>query len=391
MYFYNSLHKAFFILVPKRKSPPLNKKVFFRDVVFDLVTETTTPHEKKNYNIGTLSVDYNPDAKAPEFTKFAFSIFGNDNKKIELLQEAFGWPFVTHHLGIEKYIAFTGVPRAGKGVLLKTMQEILGVGFYGSVEFSSLGSPHSHHNLRKYNVCIDSDAKVPKRDDRIGAASTLLKLTTNESQSSRVLYKNEPVDGPMNVKLLIAGNKIPVLFDDSAASAIRTQILHFDKSFTGKEDTGLSDRFKQELEGIALWALEGLIRLYKNGGKFTQPESSIEMQKDLIDDKQLLIDFIDVHLEVVEGAKCHNYELYDVFKIWRKTQHSYMTHRIFMRALKDTLSARGVTNLKWTMLRIGDVNQRGVIGLKIKNSAGIQFSVSAVQGMPPAPTAMEKN
>lgn len=388
IHLYNSFRKAFFILVPKRESPPLSKKVFFRNIVFDIETETTTPHVKENYNIGTLSVDYNPDAKAPEFTKFIFSIFGNDTKRIKLLQEAMGWPLFTHHLRIEKYIAFTGVPRAGKGVVLKSIQSILGDGFYGSVDFSSLGSPHSHHNLRKYNVCIDSDAKVPKRDDRSGAASTLLKLTTNESQSSRVLYKNETVDGPMNVKLLLASNKIPVLFDDSAASAIRTQILHFDKSFTDKEDTGLFNRLKQELEGIAVWSLEGSMRLDKNGGRFTQPESSIEMQKDLIDDTQPLSDYIEAHIDAVDGAKCHNYKLFDIFKIWRKTSYSNMTSRGFIRALKDTLSARGVTNLEWSTIRIGDINQRGVIGLKIKNSAGIQFSVSPVQGVPPAPTAM---
>jgi putative DNA primase/helicase len=50
-------------------------------------------------------------------------------------------------------------------------------------------------------------------------------------------------------------------------------LLHFTKSFEGKEDLGLRTRLAGELPGILNWSLDGLDRL-STQGSFTAPKSA---------------------------------------------------------------------------------------------------------------------
>lgn len=362
---YNSIHQAFLIAIPRVKSKKPCKRIFFRNEVVNSVAGEVTQHDKSNLNYGTLSVDRSLDTVIIKWKQFLVSMFDSiDSDRVNLLQEIFGWCLISHNLGIEKYIAFVGVTRAGKGTVLRVLMKILGEENCNTVNFSTLGSPHSHETMRKYNVIIDLEAKIPAKQDRSEAAATLLKVTANESMSSRQFHKTESIYGPMNTKLVIACNKIPTLLDDSGASAGRATILLFSKSFKDKEQLGLYDELITELPGIVNWSIEGLYRLKNNNSRFTLPLSSLEQQDDLKRNSQPLSEFTDEYIIFDPTGRCFTRELHNAFLTYHKdTGCNMMSRKVFIRALKETLLSK---KIKWTKFRIGDENLQGVIGLKIK-------------------------
>lgn len=384
---FNGLRQAFLVAISRNSPSPPCKCIFFRDGVFDITTGSLDSHNKENYNTGTLSINSNQITTIPKWNGFLTSIFGNiEDDRVKLLQEIFGWCFITHNLGIEKYIAFTGVSRAGKGTILKILMKILGEEFCKTIEFTELGHPRMHETLRKYNVVLDFDAKLPEKNARSAALSTLLKMTANENISSRRFHTTKSIHGQMNTKLLISCNKIPALLDDSAASANRAIILLFDKTFYKNENLNLINELESELAGITQWGVKGIKRLMKNNCIFTEPISSLEQQKDLKNNSQPLNEFIEEHVILESDAKCSTYDLFEIFKVYcERVNFRKMSRTVFIRALKESLLGE---NLEWKLIRINNANPiRGVIGLRINNPLCIPGISTPI--VPKEPTSMK--
>ena len=75
-------------------------------------------------------------------------------------------------------------------------------------------------------------------------------------------------------------NELPDMKDSSGAISKRYLVLTLRKTWLGKEDTSLFSRLKEELPGILLWALQGLVRLERRG-YFLQPTSSSQAVEEL--------------------------------------------------------------------------------------------------------------
>lgn len=375
----NGVYKALLIRLPSSVEGSYDKNVYFKNGFLNVLTNEFKPHMRENLNLGTLTVDYNEKSNIniPEWEKFLISIFGSlSDDRVLLLQEVFGWLMIIHNLGIEKYIALTGVTRAGKGVVLRILMMMLGKIFCGPINFSELGTPQGHSALWRFNVTYDSEAKMPKREDQVHTLDTLQKMTSNEVLSSRRLYKNDNLEGVVNCKLIVACNQFPVFKDDSGASASRVIPIVFDRSFLGKEDPHLAERLNKEIVGITHWSLVGLRRLMANKGKFVEPESTMKAVMDLEIATRVLSDFIEQHLVFDPEAKCFNGDIYKVFKVYcEETGFTKMSQIIFIKALKDTLLGRGV---EWKTIRIGESNKRGAIGIRLKNPLGMNMPASPI-------------
>lgn len=361
------VHAMFTIdMVRKPKVEP-TKKIFWRNGVLDPITMEFEKHQRTNYNTRTLTVDYKTSmASAPivEFVKFLISTFGSlDDDRVLLLQEIIGWLLIDHNLGIEKFIAFVGASRAGKGVLLKLLESILGADNCGAMNFDTIGSPQGHDILRKYSVVFDDEASAPKRDDKSAVKTTIQKLTSGGKMASRVLFQNSYIEGVVNSKLIIACNDLPVLSDDSVAFLNRVNILKFERSFYGKEDVGLLARLLMEKEGIVWWALQGLQRLMRNNGRFTLPESTKAENDAYMAISMPLTPFVNDCLASDSEAITKSTDLYAVYtsycqangmKIW--------SIHMFIKRLKATLLGK---EMKWGRYTFDGRQNNGVKGLKI--------------------------
>jgi len=377
--YYSGVYEILLVNLPPSREGRYDKHVYFRNGYVDLSKNEFKPHRMENLNLGTLAVDYDEQSNlnTPEWEKFLVSIFGSlTDERVVLLQEVFGWLMIIHNLGIEKYIALTGVTRAGKGVVLRILMAILGRIFCGPINFSLLGTVQGHSTLWRYNVVCDSEAKMPKRDERMQALDTLQKVTSNEVLSSRRYYENDNLEGMVNTKLILACNRFPVFSDDSGASASRVVPIVFDRSFLGKEDTHLVERLKKEIVGISHWSLAGLRRLLLNGGKFTLPESTMQAVDDLLMSTKILSGYVEDEVVFHPDAMVFIADLYKVHGVHcEKTGAKKMSQIVFSKALKDTLLGRG---LKWTTIRIGKIKKRGVVGIRLRNPIGMDIPASPI-------------
>lgn len=376
----SSIYKMLLLESPYVDSPLPCKRIFFKNGVLNSVTRSFEPHKRENYNTGTLSVNHGEIGTTVEWKKFLISIFGSiEDDRVKLLQEMLGYFLIGHNLGIEKYMALIGATRAGKSVILKVLEDILGKDFCGSFNFNTIGSVQGHAALWEYRVVIDSDAKLPRRDDRVQASATIQKVTSNETISSRRFHKNEPWVGKVHCKIFIGANDVLIFPDDSGASASRMNILKLDKSFLGKEDKHLFGRLSKELPGIAQWSLEGLYRLLENDGVFTEPDSSKEEMNDLKYMSKPLSRFIEDYLVFDPNSKVSSADLYNAFKIYAGMNNfPSWGSDLFMKRLKNTLLEKDVERGRFMF---NGCQARGFKGMKI-------VSLASMPGVPLLPTPM---
>lgn len=341
-------------------------RVYFRNCVFDPTTGQTHPHDPANGNLNTLAIDFDVNAHPREWNAFLDSLFGGSDDyrdRVAMLQEIIGFMMVSGNLNIQKAIAFDGVTRGGKGVILDVLYDILGA-TAGSFTFAELANCKTQSVFRNYGVAIDSDAKAPRYGEVQPAISFLNRVTANEPVSILQLNKQDPWEGRTNCKMLIACNGVPLLSDDSGASSNRFELLRFTVSFEGREDHSLSRRVRAEATAIGMWAMYGLTRLIANGCKFTQPETSVQASESLSEANQPLVDFINECLTFDPNESVVASDVWDRYRVYACDANiKLMGRNSFYRALDRTLLGTPARRTKG--VRCGDAVRPGWIGMKL--------------------------
>lgn len=359
---------------PDVQLDPPSRRVFFTDCVLDLETGELLPHSPEHNNSFTLNVPHAPGTLAPRWQAWLADIFETEPERIELLQEMMGWCLISDTLGIEKCMAMTGPTRAGKGIILRIIRDLLGDGSgAGSFRFEILSGGKQLESLARCQVAIDADAKPPKAADATVVSGLLKTITSNEPVARERLYTQLVSQGALNCKLLIAANGIPNMFDDSAALANRWVPLAFDKSFLGHEDPELLNNLRPELTGIAQWALEGLQRLMATR-RFTLPESSRDALGMLQQGGSPLQAFVDdigtVHGNTRGAPGTPDQVVFNAYTLWCAANgESPMTKSRFIDAMNRTGMHMG---FGWSKsFRIGGKDHRAFRGLTLKGAAAV--------------------
>lgn len=375
--------KALVALSP-RLQPPENtgRLVYFQNGVIDLDAPGAAellPHDPGYVNTGCLTVPYDPTAGCPNWHGFLGSIFGNESDGADrgaLLQEIMGYCLFDDLLNTQKAIAFDGVSRAGKGVVLELLATLLGPDRCGSFTFSNLADGKTQSVFRGHPVMMDTEAKPPQRQTSAQAIGFLNKVASNEVVSVQLLNTQTPWSGRLNTKMLIGCNGIPTMIDDSGASSNRFHVLKFTKSFEGREDRGLLRRLLLELPGIAAWAVEGARRLISNGGSFTAPETSIDSSNELRSSNQPLREFIEEMITFDPDGRAHSGDLWRAYRIWAADTNTRLPSRTsFYKSFKQTVLGGDVRYEK--ALRIGDQVNTGFAGIALTDPATSSQSVVA--------------
>lgn len=298
----------------RRVLNPRSHLVFFQNCVVDAATGKTSGHAPGYDNSYLLNCDYEPDAQCPAWIAWLEDIFESDPERIQLMQEQFGWALITDNLGLHKAVVWVGVPRGGKGTALSILSRLCGDAA-GAFQLSGLADDKVLSGFAAKNIVIDSDAASVDRTKAREVAGKFKTLTANEPVSVKLLYTQTPFQGELNCKMYLAANSVPNLYDDSGATANRWVPLVFDKSFLGREDTGLAERLEAEMTGIAMWALEGLRRLIERR-RFTMPRSSLEELESLVESASPLVRFIDEMCVAGEGLRVSDPEIWELYTKW---------------------------------------------------------------------------
>jgi putative DNA primase/helicase len=193
--------------------------------------------------------------------------------KIMLLQEWIGYCMTTD-TSMEKMMYMRGPTRHGKGTILKVIGDLVGKDQVASPRFKKLAGQFGLQSLVGKLVCLIGDA----RDDKGGATlleslEVLLSIVGRDALQVDRKFLSQVEGNSLSCRITIAANAFLNLPDTAGAMDSRLLILDFQKPVTTR-DNSLKDTLGLEVQGIALWALQGLKRLRENGC-FTEPASSV--------------------------------------------------------------------------------------------------------------------
>ena len=109
------------------------------------------------------------------------------------------------------------------------------------------------------------------------------------------------------------------LYDRSDGFYRRQLVLTTKEKPAGRmDDPDLAQKMKVEVEGIFLWAFEGLQRLASNNFKFTESERTKANRESVKRDNNNIFDFMESegYIRLKADASISSKELYEIYRMW---------------------------------------------------------------------------
>jgi len=248
----------------------------FNNGTYDLGLDLFLPHDKSQNITKTCGYNYDLVAKCPNWEAFMVRIFKSlpdEERKdmIEYLQKAVGYS-LTGSTSEQSIFLCHGAGGNGKSVFNEVLRMLFGE--YGTtISARSLtleGDKSIRNDLAGLKgvrfVSASENAKKSVLDEEL-----IKKLSGGEPVQARFLNKEYFTFVP-TLKLWWSFNHAPALNDQTESIWRRVRLIPFNETFSDKERIPmpvLLDKFKKELPGIFMWALDGLRKYKKHGLKST--------------------------------------------------------------------------------------------------------------------------
>lgn len=235
--------------------------------IYNVKTKELMPHNPEHYFLYKIPWDYKTKTKCTKVMKYLDSTLKPEF--IKLTQEIFGYclMFDYRHAAIF-YLYGTG--GNGKKIWTKMLEHMLGAKNVTNKSIDSLiryrfTSAQLYGKLA--NVCGELTASTLTDTD-------MLKSLSGGDSIQAEFKGKDGFDFENKAKIITACNSIPNCKDMTDGWYQRQYILPFLEKFrhTKQEDTELLDKLlvQQEMEGLLVWALEGMHRLLNNK-RFSYP------------------------------------------------------------------------------------------------------------------------
>ncbi len=285
----------------------------FQNKYLSMKDFTAHEHDQKRFSTILLPYDYEPENGCPLFIKTINDIFMDDQHKIKILQEFFGY-CLSRDMRYEKAMFFVGEGGCGKSVILDCLQYVLNpanVSYVSLRHFSDSVRMGSIEN-KLVNVCTE----VPKKAEDY--EENFKRIVTGEYIQINKKYI-DPYDIKPFAKLIFAVNQWPHIDDQSTAFYRRMLILTFNKPIPEEQyNRDLKENLKKETAGILNWAIEGLKRLREQKGFYM----TSEMKETIQEIKGLnnpLLEWSVEHIEIKEKSEIEKNDAYNKYSIWCRT------------------------------------------------------------------------
>jgi putative DNA primase/helicase len=233
--------------------------------------EELLDHHSHLFSTHQLKAEYDPDAECPNWEK-ALAEWVPDQNTRDFLQEYIGYTLIPD-TSQQVALFLTGGGSNGKSTFLEVITEMFGSNSISNIPLQRLSERFEvakiQHKL--VNICSDIDPTYLKKT---GVLKTMI---PGEPLRGEEKFKAS-FDFRPYVRLIFSANELPSTKDHSEGWYRRLKIVRFPNSFKKSDsnyDPHLKEKLIDEIDGIFLWALEGLQRLSKNS-RFT---NSQEMQK----------------------------------------------------------------------------------------------------------------
>lgn len=269
---------------------------------------------EKEFCANRLPVDYVADAKEPkQWLGFLNQLLYEED--IPTLQEFMGYCMIPT-TKVQEMLIMVGSGGEGKSRIGLIMKQILGdnmnIGSVAKLATNRFCVADQEGKL----LMVDDDMKMEALPD----TNILKAVVTMEDKMDLERKGKQSYQGYLYVRLMAFGNgTLSSLYDRSDGFYRRQTILKVkEKDPDRLDDKSLIDKLKKEKEAIALWALEGLLRLVKNGFHITKSERAKENLEESRRADDNILDFFDSdgYLLFQKDAEIPTKELYDIYMEW---------------------------------------------------------------------------
>jgi P4 family phage/plasmid primase-like protien len=239
----------------------------------DAIEHAFGPHTARWFTASALPFDFpaaESQAECPRWCLFLDEIFEGDAERRALLQEAFGYCFYPG-TNYEAFFVLHGTGRNGKSVCLAVLRSLLGEDNVSSLSPEQLVSQWGLYQIygKLANICADMN-----ETDRV-AEGIIKAVVSGDLVTADRKYLN-PIQFRPTCKLWFATNILPRFTDTTLGIWRRMILLPFNYTVPPEKiDPDLFATLREELPGIFLWTIRGLVRLCNNR-RFSEATSCAE-------------------------------------------------------------------------------------------------------------------
>ena len=336
---------------------PDDRKIYCRGSVSLLLDRAgnAVPCNEEVFSLTRLPVKYKPSAVCPTFEKYLSDLFYEED--IPVIQEFLGYCLVPCTRA-QAGLFIHGKGGEGKSVLRDVIMRLFG---HAAIQESihQFEERFTIANLENRLVSIDDDMQA----DLLGKTGTIKKLITAKEKMQVERKNKQKYESYIFARVIGIGNSFIGSKFDHSEGFYRRQLLIDCKPKTRsaeEDDSFMSDKCVDEIEGIFVWALEGLRRLMQNNYHF----SVSDRMKQTIDDTKkendnTLAFFEDTTHVVISGDwtdTTTSADLFAAYAYWcRDNNESQIKRGSFQRRIGDRyknqkIKVNGVNGYKGILL-----------------------------------------
>ena len=261
-----------------------------------------------------LPVAYTPNAPKPErWLKFLGELLYPED--IPTLQEFIGYCLIPSNKG-QRMMVIKGSGGEGKSQIGAVLSALFGCnmkdGSIGKISENRFARADLEHVL----LCVDDDMRM----EALRQTNYVKSIVTAQGKMDLERKGKQSYQGWMFARLLAFSNgDLQALFDRSDGFYRRQLVLTTkEKAADRVDDPDLAEKMKAEVEGIFLWAFEGLKRLAANNFKFTESARTRENRETVKRDNNNVYDFLESegYIRLKADASISSKDCYEIYRMW---------------------------------------------------------------------------
>lgn len=254
----------------------------FTNGTVDLRTGEITQHQKDNYLLHHIPLDYQRSEQIPqEFHKFLVSSYGEE--QIPLIRAVINM-FLDPTAPYGKFIHLIGESGGGKGTLIRLLKGLKSFDNVISIsDFGELSTPEKRHQY----LTNCSLAVAPDCGGYIKNLRAFYELVDNGSMSGRTLFSSHGYEKRWDIRFIMAS--VNFLQVENAGDGWKRRCIPIPtKPKTYKEDPTLSHRLDEERGLIVGWALsmdkQERDRLLFDSSLWSESNQQTQLDQDIYSD-----------------------------------------------------------------------------------------------------------